>query len=213
MCKETYASEKINGGNSEIEILQKKAEKRKYKKRMYFFLGNFYISTGLLNFNNINWEYIFIEKWDLKLGLYWGIANLGLGLRINDSLLIRIIGLNLLESIPIFYVCFQFHKKKDWEEDENYHKKYITIETKEKTILDKNSNNNALDEDSNDDQKYESHLAKTYTANRTKKPMSYIKAPFLSLFNFLSIEIRLAEYWCFNINFTQTILILLKEIL
>lgn len=202
MCKETYASEKINGENSEIEILQKKAEKRKYKKRMYYFLGNFYISTGLLNFNNINWEYIFIEKWDLKLGLYWGIANLGLGLRINDSLLIRIIGLNLLESIPIFYVCFQFHKKKDWEEDENYSKKHITMNNKYKIYLKK---------------KYKSEeddlLANTYTANRTKKPMSYIKAPFLNLFNFLSIEIRLAEYWCFNINFTQTILILLKEIL
>ena len=202
MCKETYASEKINGENSEIEILQKKAEKRKYKKRMYFFLGNFYISTGLLNFNNINWEYIFIEKWDLKLGLYWGIANLGLGLRINDSLLIRIIGLNLLEFIPIFYVCFQFHKKKDWEEDENYSKKHITMKNKFGICFKK---------------KYKTEeeflLDNTYTANRTKKPMSYIKAPFLNLFNFLSIEIRLAEYWCFNINFTQTILILLKEIL
>lgn len=34
----------------------------------------------------------------------------------------------------------------------------------------------------------------------------------LSLFNFLSIEIKLVGYWRFNINFTQAILIFLKEL-
>lgn len=178
MCKETYASNIDD--NTGIESLQKKTEKHKYKRRMYFFLGNFYISTGLLNFNNINWEYIFTKKWDSKLGLYWGIANLGLGLRINDSLLIRIIGLNILEFIPIACVCFLFYINDENDEENNVNLRVIE--------------------------------EKIYVANRKRKPISYIKAPFFSLFNFLSIEIKMAEYWCFNINFTQTIIILLKEL-
>lgn len=113
--KETYASFNINNNKNKME-----EEKRKHKRRIHFFLGNFYcLFTGLLNFNNINWEYIFIKKWDLKLGLYWGIANLGLGLRINDSLLIRIIGLNILQFIPTGCLLCQFYI-----EDENKRKMY-----------------------------------------------------------------------------------------
>lgn len=195
MCKETYASIKRDK-NMEIKSLQKKAEKRKYKRRMYFFLGNFYIATGLLNFNNINWEYIFTKKWDLELGLYWGIANLGLGLRINDSLLIRIIGLNILEFIPIFYVCFLFdiNDKNDEKQKKEEKEQYESEDDEENNV------------------KLLVIEEEIYVANRTRKPISYIKAPFFSLFNFLSIEIKIAEYWRFNINFTQTILILLQEL-
>ena len=73
---------------------------------------------------------------DLKLGLYCGIANLGLGLRINDSLLIRIIGLNLLEPMLIFYADFLFFRN-DGNEGETSPKKHITMETNEKAILTK----------------------------------------------------------------------------
>lgn len=210
MCKETYASSindntKIESLLQKIKSLQTKTEKHKYESRFYFFLGNFYITTGLLNFNNIDWEYIFIKKWDLKLGLYWGIANLGLGLRINDSLLIRIIGLNLLEPILISYAGFYFHKNEDGNEGETFPK--ITMETNEKAILN-------ITEDLNSDSQDDEYFEKTYTANREYIKGTYIEVlPLVSLFNFMSIEIKIAEYWCFNINFTQTIFILLLEIL
>ena len=209
MCKETYASSINDNTKKEylqkIESLQKKAEKHKYESRFYFFLGNFYITTGLLNFNNIDWEYIFIKKWDLKLGLYWGIANLGLGLRINDSLLIRIIGLNLLEPILICYADFLF-VINDGNEGETSPQKHITIKTNEKTI--KNITDE-LNSDSQDDEYFET----PYTANREYIKRTYITAlPIFSLFNFMSIEIKIAEYWRFNINFTQPIIISLIDL-
>lgn len=191
----------------EIKPLHIKTKKcKKYKNLKFFLLGNFYIATGLLNFNNINWEYIFIEKWNLKLGLYWGIANLGLGLRINDSLLIRIIGLNILGYIPLLYVGFDFFKK-DENEGENY-----------STIYDDSLNKGLIKkkykEDSNKNFPNKNYFESLHTANRTKKPTNYILMllPLFSLFNFMSIEIKIAEYWRFNINFTQTIFILLKEL-
>ena len=201
--KETYASSEYNNIKKESSS-QKKTEKHKYESRFYFFLGNFYITTGLLNFNNIDWEYIFFEKWDLKLGLYWGIANLGLGLRINDSLLIRIIGLNLLEPILISYACFYFHKNEDGNEGETCPK--ITTETNEKAILN-------ITEDLNSDSQDDEYFEKTYTANREYIKGTYIEVlPLVSLFNFMSIEIKIAEYWRFNINFTQPIIISLIDL-
>ena len=212
MCKETYASSindntKIESLLQKIKSLQTKTEKHKYESRFYFFLGNFYITTGLLNFNNIDWEYIFFEKWDLKLGLYWGIANLGLGLRINDSLLIRIIGLNLLEPILIYYADFYFYKNEDGNEGETVPKKqHIRMKTNKKTIL---NITDELNSDSQDDEYFE----KPYTANREYIKRTYITAlPIFSHCNFMSIEIKIAEYWRFNINFTQPIIISLIDL-
>ena len=211
MCKETYASSindntKIESLLQKIKSLQTKTEKHKYESTFYFFLGNFYITTGLLNFNNIDWEYIFFEKWDLKLGLYWGIANLGLGLRINDSLLIRIIGLNLLEPILISYASFYFHKNKDGNEGKTSSKKHITMKTNKKAILN-------ITEDLNSDSQDDEYFEEPYTANREIIKGTYIDVlPLVSLFNFMSIEIKIAEYWRFNINFTQPIIISLIDL-
>ncbi len=205
--KETYAS-KIKNNKTKI-----KEEERKYKRRMHFFLGNFYcLFTGLLNFNNINWEYIFIKKWDLKLGLYWGIANLGLGLRINDSLLIRIIGLNILQFIPTGCLLCRFYTEDKNEYPQTYSKTYSSdnITDDEFTLQEKSSDIS--------DREY---LESLYDLSKSKKlhianrvwGMDYMYwLLLLSLFNFLSIEIKLVEYWCFNINFTQAIFIFLKEL-
>lgn len=205
--KETYASSNIE--NNKIKI---KEEKRKHKRRMHFFLGNFYcLLTGLLNFNNINWEYIFFKKWDLKLGLYWGIANLGLGLRINDSLLIRIIGLNILQFIPTGCLLCRFYKDDKSKYPQTYSKTYCNdnIKDDEFTLQEKFSDRS--------DREYLISLSelskskKLHIENRVWG-MDYIYwLLLLSLFNFLSIEIKLVEYWCFNINFTQAIFIFLKE--
>ena len=36
--------------------------------------------------------------------------------------------------------------------------------------------------------------------------------PIINLFNFMSIETKIAEYWRFNINFTQPIIISLIDL-
>lgn len=128
-------------------------------------------------------------------------------MRINDSLLIRIIGLNLLEYIPIFYADFLFFKN-DGNEDENHFKERFDFDG---DLLDDALCKNDEETLKTFDDKYP--LSKPHTANRENIKMTYIeKLLCFYLFNFMSIEIKIAEYWHFNINFTQPIIISLNEL-